>query len=289
MHTTIQDKQPSPTSAARFSPDYNLISRELLAGVSVQGVIKPADGELVSGDVARMYQLGEGKFLILLADALAHGTEAFKLATYFSESMQRIIKKMAARYPHHDPEAVVDSILHLLNRHLLGGLVSERAGLIEKSNPTLVTSSLVFVDGVAFDHQENRMFLDLTLGVAGNPPPLLHHSDSESVLELSQARGSILGADKSRAMFSIQKLRLYDGDELYLTTDGLPDSLRGVSTNLDEPLTLQRFIQRGRTSLAFCFGGILNALKGHEQRDDISLLRIRFSEDAVLKARRLVA
>lgn len=152
------------------------------------------------GDYYDFFQLGGGKYGILIADVSGHGTPAAVLMA--------IVHAIAHLVPGgpHPPEHV----MAFINRQLAQRYTS--------GNGSFVTAFY----GVFDEHTRT-----LTYANAGHPPPLWKRASSPEVIELPSDHSGLPLGILDESTFGRQEVQLSPGDVLLLYTDGISEGRNG--------------------------------------------------------------
>jgi serine phosphatase RsbU (regulator of sigma subunit) len=208
-------------------------------------------GNLVGGDFYDLFELGDGRFGLLLGDVSGVGPEAAALTGV----ARYTVRAVAA------PEEAPSAVLSRLNEALLR-LGSERflTAVYATLEPT--------VDGA----------VPVVLCSGGHPPPLVLRDD-ESVEILDGANGTLLGVFPTVEL-SDQPVLLRPGDALVLVTDGVLEARDDHGTQFDT----ERLVELLATCAGRSAAGIARRIersvldhRGERADDDMAIVVLRAS------------
>ena len=207
------------------------------------------DANDVGGDFYDVFPAGEGAWAAVIGDVSGKGPEAAALT-----SLTRHTLRTAAL--HHTTPS--DNLL-VLNRALLADSDTSRFSTV------VYARVCPGPDG-----------MDITIGSAGHPPPLLVRPGGD--VEQIEARGTIVGAI-AEPEFSERRVRLEPGEALLLYTDGVTE-LRTTEWQYGERRLAELVREHaGRSAEAIADAVLRMAVDAQdgEPRDDIALLCLRTS------------
>lgn len=225
----------------------------LIAGVEVAARFRAGgDGLLVGGDTYDVMKLGDGRWMMLIADVCGKGALA---ATVTAQA--RYTARAAA-----EGGAGPAQVLAAINAALLH---DEQAGPL----PYLTACCLVV--------QPHEGGVTGVLSVAGHPLPMLHRSHGD--LEEVGTGGLLLGVDPEATHAEV-RVELGKGDTLVLFTDGVTEARDQFGEQFGEigvAAVLEEFGHRGAeaTVQALHEAVELHVLASPHARDDMAVLAIR--------------
>jgi PAS domain S-box-containing protein len=218
----------------------------VVEGIDAAARFRPAGSGLeVGGDFYDFFELGRGRWGILVGDVCGKGAEAAALT-----ALTRYTARAAAMY---EPSAA--GVLRVLNEALLRQHVDYRF-------TTLVYCVLdVGLQGAR-----------LSVAAGGHPPPLVLRAGGSA--EVVRARGPLLGVFRT-PRFDEVALPLGVGDSVVLYTDGLTDAAAPKRVVGEDELLaeLERCRGLGATEITARLEEL--ALGDREPRDDVALLAVR--------------
>jgi PAS domain S-box-containing protein len=163
--------------------------------LEIAAAFQPAgEGIEVGGDFYDVFATADGRWAAVIGDVCGKGSGAAAVTALARYTLR------AAAMREHSPSAT----LRLLNQALLA----------RTEEPRIISTAYLLIAPEA-DGAE------LSLALAGHPPPLLLRADGE--VELVEPPGILLGVVKDPA-FSDHRLRLHPGDAIILYTDGVTDA-----------------------------------------------------------------
>jgi serine phosphatase RsbU (regulator of sigma subunit) len=154
------------------------------------------EGVDVGGDVYDIFQTGDGRWVVMIADVCGKGAVAATLTGVTRHTAR------AAAMEDDDPRHVLETVNRALRRTETGDLrfCTAAVGVLETSDRTT-----------------------LTMGRAGHPSPLLRRAGG--VVERVGGRGTLLGVFDDPEL-DVETTTMDRGDILILYTDGVTDAWR---------------------------------------------------------------
>ncbi len=236
-----------------------------IPGAELRALYRAA-GELndVGGDFYDVLAYGSGAWLLLIGDVCGKGPRAAGVTALARHTLR------AAALLNESPEGMLHTLHEALRRQPSGAdLCTVCLALLELAEP-----------GAA----RGQAPAQLTVALAGHPPPVLVSADGEP--RLVGAAGTLLGVVDPVEINAVT-LELTGGETLLLYTDGMTDSDRSGYA-LGEQGLLALCEQAQRRPLGALLEHVAAGAGGDEPsrlRDDIALLALRL-EDRAAAARR---
>lgn len=213
--------------------------------------ISATESAVVGGDFFDLYDLAEGRIIVVLGDVSGKGVEAAAMAS--------LVKTALAAYAWNflDPASMVASLNNLfLNFSRLETFAS------------LVVVSIDFAAGQA------------TYCSAGHPPAMVVHRPSSPAAELelltvqSPIVGAFEGLEYVNGAFEFER-----GDILYLYTDGTTEARSPSGDFFGEDMLRETLLRVCRAGVEHVPQGVLDAVEefaGGDLHDDIAMVAVRF-------------
>ena len=214
-----------------------------IAGIEVAAHYEPAAPEDVGGDFYDLFPLSPSRSGFFLGDVCGKGPDAAVVT-----SLARYTMRTAAML-HERPDEV---------------LMNLNAALLMDGDGAMQTCTAVYgeidVDG------------DLTLAVAGHPPPLVVRE--HGAVEIMPAHGTLLGVFAD-PVFHVCRVSLGPGDAIIIYSDGMLDTeIDGA--RLDEPRVAELLVGTAAASAADLVARLMRATRGNARplRDDVAILAL---------------
>ena len=218
-------------------------------------VYMPSSG--VAGDFYDVYPVGDAGIGMLICDVMGHGVRAALIA-----SMLRGLMEQASNLA--DTPGL---LLSSLNRQLYR--------IFSQANITMFSTACY----VYLDLNTRR----LTLSGAGHPAPIILSPDGTAILP-PIPRSPALGLLES-AMYRESEITLEPGTKVMLYTDGLVEAMNAQREEIGAHRIMkflqQRSPQNIREMIDIALAGMQQFTGKPQQDDDISILGVEFTEEAL--------
>ena len=225
-----------------------------IAGLDIASAYRPfGDGTVVGGDFYDLYDLGAGRWGLVVGDVSGKGVEAAAIT-----SLARYTTRAAALAGRRPAD-----VLHTLNQVLLAERLGERFC-------TIVLSVL----------EPTHEGFDVTMSLGGHPRPLLFEKGSGDVTPVG-ALGTAVGLLPDPE-FSEQHVMLRPGDVLVFFTDGCVDLRSEDGRTSDDGIiidVLRRHAGEGAATITRRLEDAIGGTNGEQSADDAALLVIRANDD----------
>ena len=202
----------------------------------------------VGGDYYDCFNLGEGKYVLIMADVAGKGISAALLVNTLN----------AALYSYMEFNLPLSDLADKLNK------------LIYKSSPP--DKYITFLIAVL-----NTKSGNLEIVNAGHNPALLLRKDG--ALEQIEAGGIGLGMLDMGIPYTSQSLTINSGDQLLLYTDGIPEAMNSSEEEYTDQRMIQFFTGNSDRSVGDFIKLIVEDVKKHvgtaEQSDDITAMLLK--------------
>lgn len=230
-----------------------LLPRELPAIREIKIDYRYLPLESVGGDYFSLTQLREGGLGVFLGDVTGHGVSA---ALFLA--MVKAFTDRACRQYGREP----GKYFGMLNNDLL---------------ENMTTNFLTAIYGVFRIDQEQKK-ATFTFSKGGHPPPIVHRA-STGLAEICDVNGTILGMMPG-ADYEQKIIDLFDGDKLYLFTDGVHETVN-IKNQFFGLEGLSGTIKKAdRVDLSETLDGIIRSIQSFRGkapvRDDIVILGFQF-------------
>lgn len=201
----------------------------------------------VGGDFYDLFELEHGRVGLLIGDVSGKGIEA--------ATMTSLIKDAIKAYAHVDPSP---------------------ASIMAKTNHLAIEASTPMAFATAFFGILNTRTGALAYCNAGHPLPIIKRATS-GVFQLS-SMSTVIGAFAD-VDFEEETAELFDGDVLFLYTDGLTEARRGIHLFGDERLIdLLSICPPSPKKIPSCIFDEVLKFSGGILQDDVALLALTVSQ-----------
>ena len=218
-------------------------------------VYMPSSG--VAGDFYDVYPVGDAGIGLLICDVMGHGVRAALIA-----SMLRGLMEQASNLA--DTPGL---LLSSLNRQLYR--------IFSQANITMFSTACY----VYLDLNTRR----LTLSGAGHPAPIILSPDGTAILP-PIPRSPALGLLES-AMYRESEITLEPATKVMLYTDGLVEAMNAQREEIGAQRIMEFLQQRSpqniREMIDIALAGMQQFTGKPQQDDDISILGVEFTEEAL--------
>jgi serine phosphatase RsbU (regulator of sigma subunit) len=263
LNDLIVSKNEKITDSIRYAQTIQqaiLPDDERMAAISKESFVLYKPKDIVSGDFYWVSDTNKQKdVFIACVDCTGHGVSGAFMSLIANTLLNQIVNQ----------EGISDTatILEMLNSGIRKSLKQE-----QKVNKDGMDLSICKIS-----HTENGTKIYFT----GAKRPLWIVRNNTKIVEVFKGDLKSIGGDQRKNReFTVQAIDVFEGDMLYMMTDGFVDQCNVTKEKFGTKQLLELIPQIASKALYLQKNDLQNALASHqaseEQRDDISIIGLRF-------------
>jgi len=231
------------------------LSEPEVPGLDVAFEYEPA--RQVGGDVLDIIPLGDGRTLLLVADAMGHGIQAALVMSVVKTALGSAVESDPR------PGKVLAEINHVVTR-----LFDDR----------FVTAACCLIDSRGRRAE---------LALAGHSAPLWYKAETQDIVQHNRPSLPLGIAEDTR--YETARIALGAGDTLVFSTDGIVEAFDPSGSQYGDQRLRSQVLRHGKSSARELCAGLRHDLdahcRGRDREDDLTLLvvklaRIKFQDEA---------